>query len=89
MKAIIDEDLCGGCKICASICPFMAVEMKTDIANGKESLRAKVIDAMCQGCGLCGSACPVGAIKIQQYSNEQVFGQVDAALIEGCVGREK
>jgi heterodisulfide reductase subunit A len=82
LKAIVDEDLCSGCKICASICPFQAIEMKTDITEGEERPRAEVIEAMCQGCGVCSSACPTGAIKIQQYSSRQVMIQVDAALAE-------
>jgi heterodisulfide reductase subunit A len=84
LKAIVDEDLCSGCKICTSICPFLALEMKTDVIEGKEIPRAEVIEAMCQGCGLCSSACPTGAIKIQQYSSKQVMIQVDAALAESC-----
>jgi heterodisulfide reductase subunit A len=84
LKAIVDEELCSGCKICVSICPFLAIEMKTDIVDGKERPRAEVIEAVCQGCGLCGSACPTGAIKIQQYNNKQVMTQVEAALAETC-----
>ncbi|MGD0978237.1 MAG: CoB--CoM heterodisulfide reductase iron-sulfur subunit A family protein [Candidatus Bathyarchaeia archaeon] len=84
LKATVDEDLCSGCKICTSICPFLAIEMKTDITEGKERTRAEIIEAVCQGCGLCSSACPTGAIKIQQYSNKQVMTQVEAALAETC-----
>jgi heterodisulfide reductase subunit A len=82
LKAIVDEDLCSGCNICAAVCPFVAIEMKTDTVDGKEISRTEVIEAMCQGCGLCSSACPTGAIKIQQYSNKQVMTQVEAALAE-------
>jgi len=82
LKAMVNEDLCSGCKICASICPFLAIEMKTDITEGKEGAKAEVVEAVCQGCGLCSSACPTGAIKIQQYGNKQVMIQVDAALAE-------
>jgi heterodisulfide reductase subunit A len=85
LKAVIDEDLCSGCRICESICPFVAIEMKTESSRGEQKLRAAVIDAMCQGCGACSSACPTGAIKIQQYNNKQVVTQVQAALNETCV----
>jgi heterodisulfide reductase subunit A len=78
LKAVVDEDLCSGCRVCESICPFVAVEMKKE----GEKLRAEAIEAMCQGCGLCSAACPTGAIKIQQYSREQVVAQVNAALTE-------
>jgi heterodisulfide reductase subunit A len=79
LKAVVDQDLCSGCRICESLCPFVAVEMKQEKAETEE-LRAEVIEAMCQGCGLCSAACPTGAIKIQQYGNKQVVAQVEAAL---------
>ncbi|MGC9346392.1 MAG: 4Fe-4S dicluster domain-containing protein, partial [Candidatus Bathyarchaeales archaeon] len=68
--------------ICESICPYAAIEMKTEIIYDIERLRADVIEAMCQGCGLCGSACPTSAIKMQHYTDEQVLAQVQAALVE-------
>jgi heterodisulfide reductase subunit A len=82
LKAVVDEDLCSGCRICESLCPFMAVETRSKRRAGAEGLTAEVVEAMCQGCGLCGAACPTGAIKIQQYSDSQVLAQVDAALVE-------
>lgn len=85
LKAVVDKDLCSGCRICESICPFVAIEMETEKVKGEERLRADVIEAVCQGCGACSSACPTGAIKIQQYNNEQVVTQVQAALNETCV----
>jgi heterodisulfide reductase subunit A len=84
LKAVVNKDSCSGCRICESVCPLVAIEMKTEIANGNERLRAEVIEAMCQGCGLCSSACPTGAIEIQQYSNRQVLTQVRTALTETC-----
>jgi len=82
LKAVVDEDLCSGCRVCESLCPFVAIEVKKEGRKGSEKLKAEVIEAMCQGCGLCSAACPTGAIKIQQYSKEQVLAQVDAALTE-------
>jgi heterodisulfide reductase subunit A len=86
LKAVVDEDLCSGCRVCESICPFVAIEMKKEEVAHGEKLRAEVVEAMCQGCGLCSVACPTGAIKIQQYSREQVVAQVDAALAEAKGG---
>jgi heterodisulfide reductase subunit A len=82
LRAVVDEDLCSGCRVCESLCPFSAIEVKKEVKKGSEKLKAEVIEAMCQGCGLCGAACPTGAIKIQQYSKEQIVAQVDAALAE-------
>jgi heterodisulfide reductase subunit A len=86
LRAVVDADLCSGCRVCESICPFVAVEMKKEEVAHGEKLRAEVVEAMCQGCGLCSAACPTGAIKIQQYSREQVVAQVDAALAEAKGG---
>jgi heterodisulfide reductase subunit A len=80
LKAIVDEDLCSGCRICESVCPFMAIEVKPETVKGEQKLRAEVIEAVCQGCGACSSACPTEAIKIQQYTFNQVLTQVQAAL---------
>jgi len=82
LRAVVNKDLCSGCRICESICPFIAIEMETKNVNSEEKLGAKVIEAMCQGCGLCVSACPTGAIKMQHYTDEQVLAQVQAACVE-------
>jgi heterodisulfide reductase subunit A len=82
LRATVDEDLCGGCRICESVCPLAAVEMKKEQKGGTEELKASIIEAVCQGCGLCSAACPTGAIRIQQYSDDQVLAQVDAALVQ-------
>jgi len=84
LKAVVNKDLCSGCRICESICPFVAVEMKSEFVKGEEKLTAEVVEAVCPGCGLCSSACPTGAVKIQQYGNKQVVTQVQAALAETC-----
>jgi heterodisulfide reductase subunit A len=80
LKAVVDKDLCSGCRVCESLCPFMAIEMKKKGMAETEELEAEVIEAMCQGCGLCSAACPTGAIKMQQYEGKQVLAQVEAAF---------
>jgi heterodisulfide reductase subunit A len=82
LKAVVDKDLCSGCRVCESLCPFVAIEMKKE----GEASRAEVVEAMCQGCGLCSAACPTGAIKIQQYGSNQVLAQVQAACVETAGG---
>jgi heterodisulfide reductase subunit A len=79
LKAVVNGDLCSGCRVCESVCPFSAVEIKTEKESGEEVLRAEIVEAMCQGCGLCGAACPTGAITMQQFSSRQVLVQVEAA----------
>jgi len=82
LRAVVDTDLCSGCRICESVCPYLAVEMRKETADGEEKLRAEVVEAMCQGCGLCVSACPISAIKMRHYTDEQVLAQVEAACVE-------
>lgn len=82
LKAVIEKDLCSGCYICASICPFNAIEMQLEKVEGSGKSKAVVLEAMCQGCGLCDPACPSGAIKIQQYTLNQIISQVQWALTE-------
>lgn len=80
LKAVVDKDLCSGCRVCESLCPYSAIEMKKE--GKEEASTAEVVEAMCQGCGLCGAACPTGAITIQQYGRKQVVAQVQAAFAE-------
>ncbi|MBX5327881.1 MAG: CoB--CoM heterodisulfide reductase iron-sulfur subunit A family protein [Candidatus Bathyarchaeota archaeon] len=82
LKAVVDEDMCSGCRICESVCPFLAVEIKTEKVGDKEKLKAEVVEAMCQGCGLCVAACPTSAIKMRHYTDEQVLAQIQAACAE-------
>lgn len=82
LKAVVDADLCSGCRVCESVCPFLALDMKTETEAGKEMLRAEVVEAMCQGCGLCASACPTKAIKMRHYTDGQIEAQVQTCCAE-------
>ena len=74
--ADINKDLCNSCGLCAKTCAFGAIEFtdKTQSPN--------VIKALCKGCGTCAAECPTDAINIVHYTNEQIFAQIDAALME-------
>jgi len=76
--AKVNEDLCGGCRICEALCEYGAIEVKEN--SGK--LRSHVIEALCKGCGVCGSACPTGAINMGHFTDKQILAQVRAALRE-------
>ena len=55
--AIVDEEECVSCGICASVCPEEAITVN-DIA---------VIDPLkCTGCGLCADECPSAAISLAE-----------------------
>jgi len=77
--AHVDEDFCGGCRICENLCPYSAIEMK----EKDDKVTAHVIEALCKGCGVCGAACPTKAITLGHFTNEEIMAQVKAALVEG------
>jgi len=70
--AEVDRDLCNGCRICLTVCPYGAIEM----VEGK----AKVNELLCEGCGACNASCPVGAIQLRNYTDEQLHLVVKAVL---------
>ena len=57
----LNEDYCGNCSICSSLCPFEAI--KRDTETGKTFLEIEKR----QVCGICYSTCPAQAIDIIYY----------------------
>jgi Pyruvate/2-oxoacid:ferredoxin oxidoreductase delta subunit len=53
---------CGGCGICADVCPEAAIRMTRDMAY-PQSLPGK-----CVGCMICPAQCPFEAIAIDALS---------------------
>jgi heterodisulfide reductase subunit A len=76
ITACVDRRLCAGCGICATLCPYNAIELKSD--NGKRG--SSVITALCKGCGTCAAACPSGAISMDHFKDEQIMAQIEAML---------
>jgi len=74
-KAIVDEDLCIGCNVCAVVCPFGAVKK-----NEKEI--AQVNEDLCKGCGICAARCPVHAMSMRKSPNERIIGFALASVKE-------
>ena len=71
LAAVVDEALCGGCGVCASACPFLAIRME-----GKA-----MIDAVhCRGCGTCAAACPTGAASARHFTRAQLEAEISALL---------
>jgi heterodisulfide reductase subunit A len=77
--ANVNEELCIGCALCESLCPFKAIQTEMTEAGRK----ARVITASCKGCGACGAACPQHAISMQHFTNAQIEAQIDASLMVG------
>ncbi len=79
LTAAVDEDICSGCRICVSVCPYdaLAYDERDDVS--------KVNEALCKGCGTCAAACPSSAITMSHFTAEQMLAQV-VALIGGSDG---
>ena len=75
----IDENLCIGCGLCISICPYSAI-------SKDENGIAKVNEVLCKGCGTCAASCPMRAIAMRQFTDEQLIVQGIAVLRRAACG---
>jgi heterodisulfide reductase subunit A len=73
----IDPDLCIGCRVCAGLCPYSAIEY--DERRGISVVNM----AMCKGCGSCAAYCPSGAAKVRHFTDRQVFAEIEGLLATG------
>lgn len=74
LVAHVDNQLCSGCKVCQSLCPYGA------IGFDEENNISVVEDILCQGCGTCASACPSQALTLKNQTDEQLENMIAIAL---------
>ncbi|MBU0709344.1 MAG: 4Fe-4S binding protein, partial [Candidatus Omnitrophica bacterium] len=74
MIAVVDENLCSGCKMCIVLCPYKAITY-----DDKEK-QVKINEVLCRGCGVCVAACPVGAIKARHFTDKQIVAEIKGLL---------
>jgi len=74
LTAVVDLNLCIGCRFCEPACSYGAIQMK----DGK----AEVNEISCGGCGTCVPSCPTGAIQIRGFRDEQIVPQIREVLRE-------
>jgi len=79
LTAVVNEDLCQGCGLCVDLCPYSAPELVPGVKGG---MRAHVIEALCHGCGTCAASCPQKAISPMQFTDDQIYSEIQAALTE-------
>ncbi len=74
--ATVLEELCAGCGLCVSACPYEARSLNPRLRV------AEVNAALCQGCGACVVACPNKACVVRNWRPEQTLAMVGAVLGE-------
>jgi len=72
--AVIDEELCSGCKVCNLLCPYNAISFDED------KKVSRINEALCKGCGVCVAACPSTAVTGKHFTNEQVMAEIEGVL---------
>jgi len=73
--ANINEELCSGCRVCESLCPYRAISFD------EEKKVCRVNEALCKGCGACVAACPSGANTGKHFTTEQIMAEIDGILV--------
>jgi heterodisulfide reductase subunit A len=82
--AVVDVDLCSGCRTCISLCPYNAIDSVTEEIEGIQVTHAKVNEGLCQGCGTCVAACPSAAIHQRGFRDDQILAMIKA--LSSCGG---
>lgn len=72
LRSKINADNCNGCEVCEIKCPFNAISIVEK--------KAQVNEDTCRGCGVCASNCPSGAAQLMNYTDEQIFAQIEGIL---------
>jgi heterodisulfide reductase subunit A len=72
--AVVDEELCSGCKVCLGLCPYNAITFD------EEKKVAEISDILCKGCGVCVAACPAAAITGRHFTDKQIFAEIEGLL---------
>ena len=74
LKAVVDKDLCVGCRICEKVCPVYAISVVDRKATVQD-------DKKCRGCANCADRCPRYAIKMVERDDPFDVG-VDVSKVD-------
>jgi heterodisulfide reductase subunit A len=74
----VEENDCVSCGACITACTYGAIEFH-DTPKGK---KATVNPILCKGDGLCNAKCPTQAIKLKHYTDDEIFSQIDASVLD-------
>ena len=72
--ADISPETCCGCRGCIDVCPYGAIRYMEDQGI------CEVNKVLCKGCGGCAATCPSGSARLDGFSNDQIYAQIERAL---------
>lgn len=72
--ADINPETCCGCLGCVQVCPYGAINYFEDRGI------CQVNKVLCKGCGGCAATCPSGSARLDGFSSEQIYAQIEQAL---------
>ncbi len=70
--AKVNLNLCTGCAMCVSVCPYDAISLK----DGK----VEVNEVLCEGCGTCSATCLRTAIQVKNLTPLQIHEMIRVSL---------
>jgi heterodisulfide reductase subunit A2 len=74
----VNDNDCISCGACITACTYGAIEFR-ETPQGR---KAWVNPVLCKGDGVCNAKCPTNAIVLKHFTDEELFGQIDAAVTE-------
>ena len=74
IAADINPDTCCGCLGCIEVCPYGAINYFEDRGV------CQVNKVLCKGCGGCAATCPSASARLDGFSNDQIYAQIEQAL---------
>jgi len=75
MTACIDSEVCAGCKLCISVCPYKAITY-----DGEKQV-CSVNEAICRGCGTCAATCASGAARAKHFTDDQIYAEIRGLFV--------
>lgn len=76
--AEVDSEVCRGCGMCVSVCPYGAITMI------EREIPVKIADinpALCKGCGTCNASCLSSAIDLRHFRNSQIEAMIESRFV--------
>mgnify|MGYP001287962169 CR=1 FL=1 len=76
--AVVHNERCTGCTLCAADCPYRAITMVERAPGSAHQLLAIIDPGLCVSCGICVGSCPPLAITLGDQRAEPLWQQTAA-----------